>query len=148
MKRVLGYLSIGACLLVASGWTSAALAQEAKPSHQIVAMYQVSGGKHLDFLKWMARQEAVIKEAGGPATQWFMHENGASWDFVTITPRLEPARQAEVDRKTEALARAKGLATGIKASFEFRQYVGTHSDTFATGPTTAEDLVRAAEKKD
>jgi hypothetical protein len=148
MKRVFGCPSIVACLLVASGWTSAAVAQDAKPSHQIVAMYQVSAGKHLDFLKWMARQEAVAREAGAPATQWFLHENGASWDFVTITPRLEPAKQAEVDKKTEALAKAKGLATGLKASFEFRQYVGTHSDTFATGPTTAEDLVKAAEKKD
>src|SRR5712692_7767720 len=148
MKRVFERLTFLVCLLVVFGWTSTAAAQEKKPGRNIVSMYQVAAGKHLEFLKWMAKQEALTKEAGGPATQWFMHENGASWDFVTITPELEPAKQAELDKKVEALAKQKGLASGIKASFEFRQYMGTHSDTFASGPTTADELVKAAEKKD
>ena len=94
----------------------------------------------------MARQEAVVKEAGGPATQWYMHEDGASWDFVSITPQLEGAKQAEVDRKVETISKQKGIATGLKASFEFRQYIGTHTDTFAHGPMTAGEIVKAAEK--
>jgi hypothetical protein len=146
MKRVFGCLSIVVCLLVVSGWTSAALAQEAKSSRALVATYQVTAGKHLEFLKWMARAEAVVKEAGGPAAQWYMHENGAGWDFISITPQLDAAKQAEVDRKIETLSKQKGIATGLKASFEFRQYMGTHTDTFAHGPMTADELVKAAEK--
>ena len=146
MKRVFGCLSIVVCLGVVSGWTSAAVAQEAKSSRALVATYQVAAGKHLEFLKWMARQEAVVKEAGGPATQWYMHQDGAGWDFVAITPQLEAAKQAEVDKKMEAIAKQKGIATGLKASFEFRQYMGTHTDTFAHGPMTVDELLKAAEK--
>ena len=146
MKRVFGSLSIVVCLLVVSGWTSAAVAQEAKSSRALVATYQVATGKHLEFLKWMARQEAVAKEAGGPATQWYMHQDGAGWDFVAITPQLEAAKQAEVDKKIETLSKQKGIATGLKASFEFRQYMGTHTDTYALGPMTADEIVKAAEK--
>jgi hypothetical protein len=146
MKRVIGCLSIVVCLLVVSGWTSAAMAQEAKSSRALVATYQVAAGKHLEFLKWMARQEAVVKEAGGPATQWYMHQEGAGWDFVAITPQLEAAKQAEVDKKIATLSKQKGIATGLKASFEFRQYMGTHADTYALGPMTADEIVKAAEK--
>ncbi len=144
MKRVVGCLSIVAFLLVASGWTLPAFAQESPRA--LVATYQVAAGKHLEFLKWMARAEAVVKEAGGPATQWYMHENGGSWDFVSITPQLEAAKQAEVDRKVETLSKQKGISTGLKASFEFRQFIGTHTDTFAHGPMTAGEIVKAAEK--
>ena len=144
MKRVFGFLSIAVCLLALSGWTFPALAQESPRA--LVATYQVAPGKHLDFLKWMARTEAVVKEAGGPATQWYMHENGAGWDFLAVTPQLDAAKQAEVDKKVEALSKQKGIATGIKASFEFRQYIGTHSDTFTHGPMTASEIVKAAEK--
>lgn len=146
MKRVFGCLSIVVCLLIVSGWTSAAVAQEAKSTRALVASYQVAAGKHLEFLKWMARSEAVVKEAGGPATQWYMHENGGSWDFVAITPQLDAAKQAEVDKKVDAISKQKGIATGLKASFEFRQYMGTHTDTFAHGPMTADEIVKAAEK--
>ena len=145
MKRVLGCLS-AVCLVVVSAWTRTAAAQEAQPSRALVSIYQVAAGKHLDFLKWMAKQQAIAKEAGGPATQWYMHQDGGSWDFVAITPQLEPAKQAEVEKKTEALAKQKGMATGIKASFEFRQYMGTHTDTFAVGPLSLEELVKMAEK--
>jgi hypothetical protein len=144
MKRVVSCVSILVVLLAASGWTLPALAQESPRA--LVATYQVAAGKHLEFLKWMARAEAVVKEAGGPATQWYMHENGGSWDFVSITPQLDAAKQAEVDKKVEILSKQKGISTGLKASFEFRQFIGTHTDTFAHGPMTAGEIVKAAEK--
>lgn len=144
MKRVFSSLTVLACLLVVSAGAFPALAQESPRA--LVATYQVAPGKHLEFLKWMARAEAVAKEAGAPASQWYMHENGASWDFVSITPQLDAAKQAEVDKKVEAISKQKGIATGIKASFEFRQFIGTHSDTFTHGPMTASELLKAAEK--
>jgi hypothetical protein len=106
-----------------------------------VALYRVAPGKHLDFLKWMAAREAVDKELGIPATQWYMHTNGDSWDFVAIAPALSEAQQAKVD----ALATKKGLKTGLQASLEFRQFVSTHTDTFVNGPTTATQLVQQAQ---
>ena len=77
---------------------------------------------------------------------WFAHMDGASWDYVAITPELEGAKQAEVEKKVEALSKQKGLATGFKASLQFRQYMGTHTDTYAMGPFTAEELIKASEK--
>jgi hypothetical protein len=107
----------------------------------LVALYRVAPGKHLDFLKWMAAREAVDKELGVPATQWYMHTNGDSWDFLAIAPALTEAQQAKVD----ALATKKGLKTGLQASLEFRQFVSSHTDTFVNGPTTATQLVQQAQ---
>lgn len=121
-------------------------AQDKEPGHVIVSMYQISAGKHLDFLKWMAKREAITKEAGGPATMWYVHTNGASWDYVGVTPQLDGAKQDALDKKIDDLSKAKGLTIGMKASLEFRQFVATHSDTFAMGPMSADDLVKMAEK--
>src|SRR3984893_16276895 len=111
------------------------------PGKALVALYRVAPGKHLEFLKWMAAREAVDKEAGMPATQWYMHTNGDSWDFLAIAPALTEAQQAKVD----ALATKKGLKTGLQASLEFRQFVSTHTDTFVNGPTSATQLVHEAQ---
>jgi hypothetical protein len=111
------------------------------PGKAIVSLYRVAPGKHLDFLKWMAAREAVDKEAGMPATQWYVHTNGDSWDFVAIAPALSDAQQEKVD----AIARKKGLTTGFPASLEFRQFVSMHTDTFVNGPTSATQLVQQAQ---
>ena len=36
--------------------------------------------------------------------------------------------------------RAKGMTVGFKASIEFRQFIGSHTDTYAVGPMTVTDL--------
>src|SRR6266480_4836366 len=106
-----GVLLISASLALPQGSRAADA-----PGKALVALYRVAPGKHLDFLKWMAAREAVDKEAGMPATQWYMHTNGDSWDFLAIAPALTEAQQAKVD----ALATKKGLKTGLQASLEFR----------------------------
>jgi len=89
----------------------------------------------------MAAREAVDNEAGVPATQWYMHTNGDSWDFVAIGPQLSGVQQDKVD----ALAKKKGLTTGVPASLEFRQFVSAHTDTLVNGPTSATQLVQQAQ---
>jgi hypothetical protein len=150
MRRFLSGLFVSvAGLLVVAGFASSVDAQQAKgPSVHMVAIYQVAPGKHLDFLKWMAAREAIAKEAGGPASMWYAHRDGGSWDYVSITPQLDGAKQDEVDKKVEALSKQKGITTGFKSSLEFRQFISSHTDTYAIGPMTAGDLVKEAEKKD
>ena len=148
MKRASAYLGSVVCVLVLSGLASPALGQEKKPGRAIVSLYNVAPGKHLDFLKWMAAQEAVGKEAGAPAGVWYAHTDGASWDYMLIQPQVDAAKQDELDKKMDAISKQKGRATGFKSSLEFRQYISNHSDTFAMGGMTAADLVKAAEKKD
>ena len=117
--------------------------QEAKqPPTAVVSLYRIAPGKHLDFLKWMADQEAISKEAGVPATQVYAHTDGDSWDYLGIAPELSKDQQARVDE----VARKHGRKTGFPASLEFRTFAAWHTDTFAIGPTTAADLVAAASK--
>ncbi len=117
--------------------------QEAKqPPAAIVSLYRIAPGKHLDFLKWMAEQDTINKEAGLPAVQVYAHTDGDSWDYLAIAPELSKDQQARVDE----VARKHGRKTGFAASLEFRTFAAWHTDTFAIGPVTAADLVAAAGK--
>jgi hypothetical protein len=116
-------------------------AQSDEPKTVLVAIYNVAPGKHLDFLKWMAAREAIQAEAGVAPTQWYAHTSGASWDYIAIGPDLTP----EMNKKIDELTKKKNLTIGMKASLEFRQFVSSHSDTVAIGPSSAADLVKAAE---
>jgi hypothetical protein len=118
-------------------------AQAAKePPHVRVALYRIAPGKQLDFLKWMAENDAIDKEAGVPASQLYAHTNGDAWDYMHIAPDLSKEQQAKVDEVT----RKHGRKTGFAASLEFRTFVAWHTDTDAMGPVTAAELVAAAGK--
>lgn len=112
----------------------------AGPGKVLVSIFHVAPGKHLDFLKWQAAYEAVDKEAGLSIGQWYVHTDGDSWDFVSIVAQRTPAE----DKKVEDLLKKKGLKTGFASALEFRQFVSSHTDTFALGPQSAADLVKAA----
>ena len=108
--------------------------------HVIVSLYRVAPGKHLDFIKWMAANEAIDKEAGVPSPQIYVHTNGDAWDYMVIAPELSDAQQA----KQEQANKAHGRKTGFGGSLEFRTYMAWHTDTFADGPTSAAELVAQA----
>ncbi len=119
----------------------------AQDNESLIVIYNVSAGKYMDFVKWMAEGEAIAKEAGAPAAQWYVHHNGAGWDYISITPQLSAAQQEVVDKKDEEIRKKKGLPMGMAAGLKFRQFISNHSDTFAGGPFTAEQLVKMAEGK-
>ncbi|HEU4664507.1 MAG TPA: hypothetical protein VFS55_10790 [Dokdonella sp.] len=108
----------------------------AEPGTAIVSLYRIEAGKQGEFLKWQAARDAVDKEAGITQGQWYAHTNGDSWDYLSIAPVLTEAQQKKVDD----VSRTKGLSTGFKASLEFRQYIGSHTDTYVVGPMTATEL--------
>jgi hypothetical protein len=140
MKALLASLVL-LLLIIASHPTAA------QDNESMVVIYNVSTGKHLDFLKWMSESEAIDKEAGAPATQWYVHHSGAGWDYISITTLLGPAQQDAMDKKVDEIRKKKGLPTGMAGSLKFRQYIGNHSDTHAGGPYSAADLVKMAEGK-
>ncbi len=137
------------CLLVLAGLVvhSQAPPPRHEPGRHRISIYNVSAGKHLAFLKWEAQQEAIAKEAGAPPTMWFRHTDGASWDYVAIDRVGTGAQEDELGKKTDAIAKAKGLPTGAASQLEFRALISSHTDTYAMGPMTAEELVKEAEKK-
>lgn len=128
-------------VLAASALCAASPAASAQNRHppSIVSLYRIAPGHQLDFLKWMAAREAISRQLGIPATQWYRHLDGDSWDYVAIGPDT-----SAMDDKLDAAAKQKGLTTGVKASLELRQWMATHTDTYAAGPMTAEQLVQEA----
>jgi hypothetical protein len=114
-------------------------AQEMKEAE--ISIYRIAPGKHLDFLKWQAEVQAVQAEAGVPATQWYAHLDGDSWDYLSIGPILTD----EQEKKVEELQMKKGMPTGFKGGLKFRQFISSHTDTTVAGPTTPAELVKSAE---
>ena len=135
-NRVLCALVV-ACVLGAG--ISTVLAQ-AQPKASIVSIYRIAPGKHMAFLKWMAAREAADAGAGIPATQWYRHLDGDSWDYVGIAPAMDDA----MSQKSDAAAKSHGLSTGMKAGLELRELMASHTDTYAAGPSTAAQLVQEA----
>jgi len=138
MKRTHFVLFLFSALLLC-GFQTFAQAQE--PNEVLISIYNVAPGKHLDFLKWQAKVEAVNKEAGVPASQWYVHQKGASWDYIVIGPVLAD----EQEKKVDEITKQKGMPTGFKANLNFRTFVSSHSDTYARGPVTPSELVKEAE---
>jgi len=133
------FLRLFAVLVVfLAAWSSQASAQEEQSS--IISLYRVAPGQHIAFLQWMANQEAAGHDAGVPASQWYAHMNGDSWDYLQISSDLSDEQNEAVD----VAARAKGLKTGPPAGIEFRQYIAWHTDTSAAGPMTAAELLSGA----
>jgi hypothetical protein len=117
-----------------------ARAEMKEPSRALITIYRVATGKQLDFLKWLAEQEAIAREAGVPASQLYSHTDGDSWDYLNVAPVLSDAQQAKVDEA----ARKRGRKAGFAAGLEFRSLISSHTDTFVIGPVSAADLVSMA----
>ncbi|MCH7574761.1 MAG: hypothetical protein IIA59_06505 [Candidatus Marinimicrobia bacterium] len=145
MKHQHNLVVILGCLLALGGTTARAQSAQQEPVEYLVTTIRIAPGQHLAFLKWMAEQEVVAKEAGAPATQWYAHLDGASWDYISITEELGAAKQAKIDEKIEKLSKKKKMATGMRVALEFRQFISSHTDTYVLGPFTAAELVKEAE---
>ena len=141
--RFLPYLVLailGSAALAAYAQTAKTEAKE--PPTARIALYRLAPGKQLDFLKWMAENDAIAKEAGVPASQVYVHTNGDAWDYMQIAPDLTKDQQAKVDEVTKK----RGRKTGLQASLEFRTFVAWHTDTDTVGPMTAAEIVAMASK--
>ena len=54
-----------------------------------------------------------------PASQIYVHTSGDSWDYMVINPVTTKAQDDAVD----AAAKKMGIATGPRASIEFRTMI-------------------------
>jgi hypothetical protein len=141
MKTAFRALTFLALLTLAAPPASAqASADKKDPGSVIVSIYHAVPGKQLDLLRWLAERDAAGREAGVPAGQLYAHSDGDSWDYISIAPETTKEQDARVDE----ILKKKGLKTGFAAGLEFRALISTHTDTFATGPTTAAELIKAA----
>ena len=99
MKSAYLFSTIVVATLILSGqpaWTQATAGQD-EPRQVVISIYHIAPGKHVDFLKWMAAREAVSEAAGVAPTQWYVHVDGDSWDYVAISPDLSDEQQDKVN---------------------------------------------------
>jgi hypothetical protein len=113
-------------------------APAATPGRVLIEIYHIAPGKHEAFLRSIARFDEVNVAAGLPPRQLYVHNDGASWDFMIVQPADYPPGGAE--RIAEA-AEKLGVPRGVKFFLEIRQYISEHTDTVARGPTTAADVL-------
>jgi hypothetical protein len=116
--RSLALLAICCVVVAAPRWSQ----DKPGPGRARITIYHIAPGKHLDFLKWMAAQDEVAKEAGIATIQLYAHLDGDSWDYVGIGP-VQTGQEVRRDRHG-------GMKTW-PPSLEFRQLVASHTDTFA-----------------
>ena len=123
-------------VLLALGTVAAASAQ-ADSSEMVVEIYRIAPGKHEEFLRQIALYDRANAEAGLPPRQLFVHEGGASWDFLL----LQPAHHTdEVSAKLDAAFKKLGIPQGAKFFVAFRQLIAEHTDTNVVATTAAEYL--------
>lgn len=128
---------ISACLLASALAAAPLYAQSATP-RSVVSIYRAAPGQQLALLKWLARQDEIARSAGQPAAQLYVHQDGASWDYVYI----QPAQTPDQDKAFDAAAKKMGVDPGPKMGLELRQYIAEHTDTISAGPTTAADWLK------
>lgn len=145
MKGLFRSMIVIFCVIALGGYMANAqeMAKESKATEHIITIYHVAPGKHAEFLKWMAQQQAIGEEAGANPAQWYVHLDGDSWDYITISEVAQ--NQAEIDKKIDELSKKKGLPTGFNAGLKFRQFVNSHTDTYTMGPYSAQELAKMTE---
>ena len=109
----------------------------AEPGKVIVSLYRAAPGQQVPLLKWMAQQSRAAQAAGVATSQIYVHTSGDSWDFLVINPQTTAAQ----DAATDAAAKRLGIVSGPKASIEFRTMIGSHTDTYANGPMSADQIL-------
>jgi hypothetical protein len=109
----------------------------AEPADMVVEIYRVAPGKHEEFLRQIALYDRANAEAGLPPRQLFVHQGGASWDFLI----LQPAHHTdEESARLDAAFKKLGIPQGAHFFVAFRQLIAEHSDTQVEATTAAEYL--------
>ena len=116
---------------------------EPEPGKSIVSLYRAAPGKQVELLKWMAAQDRASVAAGVAASQIYVHTSGDSWDYLVINPVTTEAQDVAV----EAAQKKMGMPSGPRASIQFRTMIGSHTDTYATGPQTAAEILAVLSEK-
>lgn len=111
----------------------------AEAADMLVEIYRIAPGQHANFLKLIALYDQASKEAGLAPRQLYVHQDGASWDFLIIQPASVAPEQSEA---VDAALKRLGAPQGAKFFLEIRKYMAEHSDTFVAGPTTAADWLK------
>jgi hypothetical protein len=130
--------NVAAAFALAAGLLVQAAAG-ADANDMVVEIYRVAPGKHEEFLRQIALYDQANAEAGLPPRQLFVHQGGASWDFMI----LQGAHHTdEESAKLDAAFRKLGIPQGAKFFVNFRTLIAEHTDTNVEATTAADYLKR------
>ena len=122
-------------LLVAGLFAAATAIAETK--NMLMEIYRIAPGKHEEFLRHVALLDQANAEAGMPPRQLFVHQDGASFDFVILQPAHHTDEQSA---KLSAAFKKLGIPGGAKFFVHFRTFISEHTDTFVERTTAADYL--------
>jgi hypothetical protein len=103
----------------------------------LVEIYRIAPGMHAEFLRHLALLDQANVEAGLQPRQLFVHQDGASWDFMLLQPAHHTDEQSA---KLDAAFKRLGIPQGAKFFVNFRRFIAEHTDTFVEATTAAEYL--------
>ncbi|MEZ5498111.1 MAG: hypothetical protein R3E77_01640 [Steroidobacteraceae bacterium] len=109
-----------------------------------IEIYRIAPGQQVPFLKLIALYDEANEAAGLPPRQLYVHQDGASWDFVIIQS-AEDWTDEQRSKFRAALTRL-GAPQGQAFFLEIRKFIAEHTDTVATGPTTAGKWLKSLEQ--
>lgn len=119
-------------------------APKPKVEKVLIEIYRIAPGLHQAFLEEIARYDEANRRAGLPPRQLYIHSDGADWDFMFIQPARTPAdKAAALDKAWDEMK----LPSGADFFLQFRRFIAEHSDTFASGPTTAAEFLATRAKQ-
>lgn len=139
-------IALATALALASAVSLSTTAAEATPPmpESMIEVFNIVPGKHEQFLEKLAHVEAISERLGLPKNDLYIHDGGASWDFILIKRKgQDKAKFAELIR----ILRAEGYPGGPDYFFESRKVFASHEDTSALGPTTATEYLGTRIKK-
>ena len=136
MKQLLVRLAAIGLLALGADATSAA------EPRSLVEIYRIAPGQHAAFLRFIALCDEANRQAGLPPRQLYVHQDGGGWDFIVIQPASVTDEQGKA---LDAAFKKLGIPQGGKFFVKIREFIAEHSDTFATGPTTAADWLQKLE---
>ena len=134
MKKIIAILTLSL-----AGMTSAFAADKPEVPRMLIEIYRIAPGQHENFLKLIALYDQASKDVGLAPRQLFVHQDGASWDFLLIQPAENTPEQ---NKAIGAALKRLGAPTGADFFLEIRRYMIEHTDTFVEGPTTAGDWLK------
>ena len=115
-----------------------------RPERVLIEIYRIAPGMHEAFLEEIARYDEANRRAGLPPRQLYIHSDGADWDFLLIQPaKTPPEKAAALDKAWDEMK----LPSGADFFLQFRRFIAEHSDTVASGPTSAADFLATRSKK-
>jgi len=102
-----------------------------------ITVWKIHPGKHVEFIKYMKEWEQVYIDIKLPPMKWYRKISGDSYDFVSISPPFNNAKEHEMEK----VGKARGLPIGYNYTLKLNEYVDSYTSTYVEGPQSMADLL-------